>query len=419
MVNYQLVILFFQVAIFLLISMYFGWISKLLGQPKVIGELIGGVVVGAFLVYIPGTNEVTHISSAFSGVIQIGMLFFMFLAGLEINLSIASKYKKPAISAGILGLIFPFSLGICLVWMYPQINTAFTDKWIFMFFMGIVLAVSALPVILRILMDLKLKDSKEATVIITAATITDLVCWILFACLISFIDSGVNLLNMILISIKFIVFPCLLLIGSHYLKDILRYYQEKAQRPFNYFGVVSLIILLVAGCAELTGIHPFFAVFIFGATMRNVMDEAVEAVFRRISMDFFAPLYFVSVGFMVDFSRNFEVWTCIVIFVIACVGKILGSGGGAWLGGMTKKSALTVGLGMNARGAVEIIIASIALEAKIIDERIFVAVVLMAIFTSVFAGAALRWVKTKMKSGEVNNKSENIEIASKSYHIKS
>lgn len=400
MTDSTLIILFSQVALFLLISMIFGAIALKFGQPKVIGELIGGVLTGALLAQLSNIPkfEILHFVSKttpqFNGLAQLGMLLFMFIAGLEVNLDLASKKKKPSILSGFFGMLLPFAMGVGAIWIFPWMKgeSSHIDNMTYGLFIGVSLALSALPVILKILMDLNLINSEEGTVILTSATISDLLCWTFFACLVSFMGTMGSIFGIVIIILKFTVFPIVVLaLGSDFMQNPVRNFKRKFGKSIGYLETAILVILLIAACAEWLGIHPFFAVFILGIALRKrFVGSVAQTVLHRFAMDFFAPLYFISIGFKVNFFLYFDLKLCLIILLIACVGKIVGSGIGARLGGMSLKSATAVGFGLNARGAVEIIIATVALEMKIIDERMFVAIVLMAILTSIIAGVALR-----------------------------
>ncbi|EFM11974.1 sodium/hydrogen exchanger [Paenibacillus curdlanolyticus YK9] len=400
--NSHLILLFFQVALFMMISISAGALARKLGQPKVIGELIGGVVVGSLIAQanVSSSYDMLHslakLTPEINGLLQIGMLLFMFIAGLEVNMEHVSRKLRPAVYSSLFGMLLPFALGLAAVFLLPMMKGAnvHVDDWTYGSFIGIALSISALPVILKILMDLNLIHTEEGTVILSSATISDLICWTVFSCLISSLGVGGSLVGLLVIVLKYVGFPALLLfIGSGKLSFRRTAQKGPAKRSKQLFETIILIILLISGIAEWLGIHPFFAVFILGVAMRKRLEgTATQSVIQRFSIDFFAPLYFISVGFKVNFFQHFNLLLCVIVIAIACIGKIAGAGIGARIGGMSAKSSAAVGMGMNARGAVEIIIATVALELKVIDEAMFVAIVLMAIFTSIIAGVSLKWL---------------------------
>jgi len=165
-------------------------------------------------------------------------------------------------------------------------------------------------------------------------------------------------------------------------------------------GLLSLSLafcFLAAAFTEYIGIHAIFGAFIFGVALGDseYMSERAKEIIHQFINNIFAPLFFVAIGLKVNFAANFDVWLTLVILFIAFVGKIAGSGLGAWLGGFSKAEALVIGFGMNARGAMEIILGSIALENKLINEKVFVSLVVMALLTSMTSGPLMRWCLQK------------------------
>ncbi len=157
--------------------------------------------------------------------------------------------------------------------------------------------------------------------------------------------------------------------------------------------LAALVVLAAAG-AETVGIHGIFGAFLVGVALGQdqepEQEKSIHQLIQPFALNFFAPLYFISVGLKADFSGQFDGPLVFWIFLIACLGKILGAGLGARLGGMPARESLTVGVGLNARGAVEIILASVALEQHLIDQRIFVALVAMAFATTLISGPLLK-----------------------------
>jgi Kef-type K+ transport system membrane component KefB len=161
-------------------------------------------------------------------------------------------------------------------------------------------------------------------------------------------------------------------------------------------GVLSLslaLCFLAAAFTEYIGIHAIFGAFIFGVALGDSehMSERAKEIVHQFINNIFAPLFFVAIGLRVNFIANFDLQLTLVILFIAFAGKIIGSGWGTRLGGFSWKESLAAGFGMNARGAMEIILGLIALENKLIDERVFVSLVIMALVTSMTSGPLMKW----------------------------
>ena len=167
----------------------------------------------------------------------------------------------------------------------------------------------------------------------------------------------------------------------------------------GFISVIAVWIMAAAALAEGIGIHPVFGAFQVGVALGQGFDpkknNPVYEIIQQFAVNFFAPLYFVSIGLKANFFTNFDLKLVLVVIFIASLGKILGAGFGAWLGGLPPREALAVGCGLNARGAMEIILASVALEYQVIDQRIFVALVMMALVTSMLSGPLMQRLMRK------------------------
>jgi K+:H+ antiporter len=158
--------------------------------------------------------------------------------------------------------------------------------------------------------------------------------------------------------------------------------------PGAFLGITAIFILLAAACAETFGIHPVFGAFLVGLAFSQNLekrDDAHEMIYQFV-MYFFAPLYFVSIGLRANFVTSFDLTLVMVILLIACIGKVLGVTLGLRISKMSWKQSAAIGFALNARGAMEMILASVARDAGLIDDRLFVALVIMALVTSVLSG---------------------------------
>jgi len=384
-------------------ALILGQLAQKLGQPSVLGELIGGIIIGptilksiAPFLYNDLFPTGTRLTSELNGFIQFGMIIFMFAAGLEVNLKFTWKKRKPVFFTSLFGIIVPFSLGVLMVFcvnLQGSKNIS-VNQWIYALFIGTALSISALPVILKTLMDLKMLKSEVGIVILSSATINDLFGWTIFACLISVIKSEQIIISTIVFSIlKVVILILIIVIVSKIFGGFIKLKNKFFENTSSFIGVSIVFVLFISALAEKFGIHYFFAAFLLGTMLRKyyrINGSSSCFTINEIALGFFAPLYFVSIGLKVDFISKFDLTLVLLVLMIACIGKIAGSGIGAFVGGMDFKHSLCVGFGMNSRGAIEIIVASTALELKIIDPKIFVALVIMAIITSLISGPSIK-----------------------------
>ena len=257
------------------------------------------------------------------------------------------------------------------------------------------LANSANPVIARVLMDLGLLNGPIGSLIMTATIVDDLVNWTLFAIILSDIApsgaaSAASLpLNILLVGL---FFGLVLILGRWLGPRALHWARSFVTWPSGFIALTSLLILLAGSASEALGIHAFLGAFLVGVALGGKDTEQKEAhdVIGYFVMSFFAPIYFISMGMTTDFIKNFDLTLVALILVVACVSKIGAVLIGAKVAGMAlDREAWAIGFGLNARGATGIILAGVGLANKVIDERIFVAIVVMAIVTSLMSGPAM------------------------------
>jgi len=405
--QHEWVLFFLQIGLMLSMALVGGYLMRRLRHPAVMGELVGGIILGPtiFGLLIPDAYKwlfpnSSAVNTAREAVISLGMLFFLFTVGLEVNLSRLNNKGWGIILTSILGVVIPFGMGFGAVQVWPNLWGAQEKGIILSIFIGTALSISALPVIARILLDLDLLDTQVGSIVITAAVIDDLIGWSLFAASLSALNPGNSSKNPW--GMFGLVLGVLVLfwgISRWLIQPMLRWLQRVVDWTGGFISVIAVWILAAAALAEGVGIHPVFGAFQVGVALGHGLgskkNNPVYEIIQQFAVNFFAPLYFVSVGLKADFVRNFDPLLVIVVILIASVGKIVGAGLGAWFGGLNRREALAVGCGLNARGAMEIILASVALEYQVIDQRIFVSLVMMALVTSMFSGPLLRWLLKK------------------------
>jgi Kef-type K+ transport system membrane component KefB len=406
--QHEWVLFFVQLALMLGMALLGGYVMRRLGQPSVLGELLGGIILGptVFGALVPETYRqifppLTVINSAREAVIALGMLFFLFSAGLEVNLARLSNRPQTIILTSLMGILIPFGLGYGAVLAFPTLWGS-QGGFILPVFIGTALSISALPVIARILLDLNLLDKEIGGVIMTSAVINDLIGWALFAATLGAIQSG-SLGNQLWNTFGFVLGVIFLagVLSRWLVPRFLPRVQEIFHWPGGFLTIVAIWILGAAAVTEWLGLHPVLGAFQVGVMLGQGLDvkkrlPAYETI-QQFAISFFAPLYFVSVGLKADFFKGFDLPLVLVVLLIASLGKIVGASLGARLGGMSMRESLAVGSGLNARGAIEIILASVALEYGIIDQRIFIALVVMALLTSLFSGPLMQKFLAKKK----------------------
>ena len=394
--------LILSIGLLIIAARMFGEFFRKFKMPLVVGELIAGIILGPSLVgnYAPGISEIlythnTNASIALSGIINISIIMLLFVAGMELNLSLIRQQGKAALSTSVLSLIIPLGLGFVTAYYgYEYYGRNSTDKVAFSLFMGTAMAISALPVIARTLIDLNLFKTKIGSIIITAAMFNDLIGWVLFSMIMGMLKGSAN--HSVLLTLLYTVAYAILMLTvvRILINKSLPWAEKNFTWPGGFLSLSLGLAFLGAAFTEFIGLHAIFGAFIIGITIGDSVHvtEKMKDIVNQFVTNIFAPLFFISIGFKVNFLDHFNLQITIIILVLAFIGKIFGGYFGAKIGGLGNKESLAIGFGMNARGAMEIILATLALQANLIGEEVFVAIVIMAVITSIVAGPMMNWL---------------------------
>ena len=385
-----------------------GWIggqfASRIGYPAVLGEIMVGVLLG------PPLLGILYGSDALTVLAEVGILLMMLYIGMEIDPKELGKASIGGILAAIGGFIVPFGLGLWVV-------DFFGGTLLAGLFVGMAMGVTSLATKSRILAELNILDTRISHVMLAGALIADTLSLIVFAGILSFSKAGeFNISEVGVISGKVTLF----FIASWFLgtKVFPPLYQKLKEagltgRSFNA-TLVLLIALAFAELAHLAGLHGILGAFIAGILLRGAisgkkLSHELAGLVKDVSLSFLAPVFFVTAGFLVSFEVfKTDLVMLISIVVLATVGKIVGTALFYIPSGHGWREGLTIGAGMNGRGAVEIVIAGIGLQAGIIDQSIFSILVFMAIATTATVPIFLKWgVKWLEKRGELYRSDEN------------
>jgi Kef-type K+ transport system membrane component KefB/mannitol/fructose-specific phosphotransferase system IIA component (Ntr-type) len=397
--------LFIALAVLLGAAKLAGEIMQKLDQPSVLGEIFAGILLGPTLLghfkpelyafIFPATG---NLPIALETVTTLGVVFFLLIAGLEIDLRSIFRQGKSALLVSFFGVIIPFAFGFGAAGIFPRFLGAApgADRLIFALFVGTALSISALPVIAKILMDLNLLRSEMGTVVMSSAMFDDLVGWILFSMILGMMSGGGTSMDGVKRTIVLVLaFVVLALTVVRWLIDkLLPHIQAHTSWPGGVLGFIFTLTLAAAAFAEYAGIHAVFGAFIIGIAvgesthLRKRTSELIHGIVTNV----FAPFFFASIGLRTNFVANFSLPITATVIAVACVGKLLGAGMGARLGGMDRRTSWGVGLAMNARGAMEMILGLLALQLGLIRETMFVALVIMALFTSLVSAPAIKFL---------------------------
>lgn len=398
----SVVLLLLQISAMLAATLLLGRAVRRLGLPALVGELVGGIILGPTVLgtFFPGAHRwlfpaAGEVSMARDGIIQFGLLLFLFVAGMEVELKHWADQKRAIVLTSLLGVSVPFVVGVASVLLWPGLWQLSGERgqWVGPLFVGTILSISAIPVIARILIDLDLIRGSFGALVLAAATMDDLIGWALFGIILSQFGgggrSGVGWFSSIALvaALSTLIFS----IGTTGGRRVLKWITLRVGQSGSYVQLVLIVVLLAAAGAEWIGTHSIFGAFLVGVAMARTSEprRQAHAALRVLTLEFFVPLYLVSIGLRTNFATNFDPLLVAVVLVVATFGKLAGAATGAWLGGRPVREAFAIGFALNARGAMGIVLTTVALDFKLIDERVFVALIFMAVATSAIGAAVI------------------------------
>jgi Kef-type K+ transport system membrane component KefB len=402
----ELIVLLLAISTMLILARMVGELVKSVGMPMVIGELLVGIGLGptvlgtwfpdVYAYLFPFTTS-AGFSLALDGIFSLAVIMLLFVAGLELQLSQVFRHGRVAIYTGFGSMILPFVSGFAAAWLAPRffmVTPGDVNHLLFALFLGTAMAISALPVIARILLDLKLFKTEVGMVVISAAIINDVAGWLVFSFILSMVgqSSGSGRVGATIVYI--VSFSFFMLTAGRFLCNrALPWIQSRLSWPGGVMALSLGLGLLSAAFTEFIHIHAILGAFIAGITIGDSarLREHARVIMHQFVTNFFAPLFFVSIGLKVDFFQHFDWRIVSIVLFLAFAGKVVGGSLGAMLGGMPARRSLAVGFGLNARGAMEIILGSLAYEAGLIGQPIFVALVVMALVTSIASAPLMRY----------------------------
>jgi K+:H+ antiporter len=400
----DLLLLLAQIVVVLAAAAVAGKIMRAARQPHVVGEMVAGIVLGpsvlgALLPDVSAALFPTASLGYFSALSQIGLLLFMFLVGLELDLRQLRERGHLAILTSHASITAPFLLGAALaLLLYPRLSDARVGFTGFALFMGAAMSVTAFPVLARILAERGLVRSRLGAVALACAAVDDVTAWCILAAVVVIVRAASPTVPLWLTVGGTAAYGAFMLtLGRRAVRALARRMNGSAA-PGQ--GVVAAVVLLVLGSAWVTerlGVHALFGAFLAGAVMprdprlvRHLLDR-----FGDLVAVLFLPLFFAYTGLRtrIDLIRGAELWGwCALIVAVAIIGKVGGSAVAARAGGMAWREATTLGLLLNTRGLMELVILNVGLDIGVISPELFAMMVVMALATTLMTTPVLSWV---------------------------
>ncbi|MEX1252710.1 MAG: cation:proton antiporter [Dehalococcoidia bacterium] len=371
-----------------------GMLAARLGQPAVLGELIAGVLLGPTAIDLFGADFVTdpHLEETVLLLAELGVVFLMFLAGLETDVGEVNKVRRVAFLAGTFGVMFPIVLGTATVLPF---DFSFKDA----LFIGVILSATSVSISARTLMELGVLQRRQGIAILAAAVIDDVLVILVLSFFVAFgVEEGgaSNAGEVFLIVGRVLLFFVVALVVGRFVLPWVARWSMNTPMSEGVAVTAIVVMLLFAWFAEYVGeVALITGAFLAGVFLRTTdVHRVIDEKFRTLAYAFFVPIFFVGVGLSADAGglEGSDVLLLVVICAVAVVSKVLGSGLGAYLGGEGLRSSLQIGTGMVSRGEVGLIVASVGLTHGLIDTDQFSVVVLMVLVTTLITPPLLNLV---------------------------
>lgn len=419
------IIFLMQIIVILIVVKLFGWLCKLIGQTAVIGEIIAGVVLGPSLLglYFPEISEAIFPASSLNNISllsQVGLILFMFIIGMELDLKVIKHRAQNAVIISHASIIFPFTLGIVLAYfIYEEFTHAEVSFLSFALFMGIAMSITAFPVLARIVHERGLNKLPIGSIVITCAAIDDITAWCLLAAVIAIVKAG-SLSSSIFVIVMAVTYVIVMFkVVRPILKRIVERQHSKRNISKSAAATFFVMLFISAYMTELIGIHALFGAFLAGVIMpsdtnfRNLLTEKIEYVALIVLL----PLFFVYTGLRTEIGllNSVHLWLiCGLIILVAITGKFLGSALAARFVGQNWKDSLTIGVLMNTRGLMELVVLNIGLDLGILTPQVFAMMVIMALGTTFMTSPSLNLIdrifKKKQPAAAENKEQESFRI---------
>jgi len=384
-----------QLIVILIVVQLFGHLSGRIGQQWVIGEILAGIALGPSLLgaFLPGIKAMVFPATVLPTLQtfgDIGLIFYMFSLGSRLDTQMMLRQSRKAIVASLSGIVLPLILGASLAFMlYPAFAGPKATQVSFMLLVGTAMAITAFPVLARLLTEKKMLGTRIGTLALTCAAVDDIIAWCLLALVIAVVHARGVTSGLLTVGLTLLFIGVMLVI----VRPLFAYASRRLPWP-NFLVALTLVLLLLSAyTTDAIGIHPVFGAFLMGVILprRAAFIEQVRSL-DQVNNVVFLPLFFVSSGLrtQIGLISAPALWfVCLLVVAIACFGKVLGGMLSVrWMGESWRES-LTLGVLMNTRGLVELIVLNIGLDLGVLSPVLFAMLVIMAVVTTMMASPLL------------------------------
>ncbi|MBX3435624.1 MAG: cation:proton antiporter [Pirellulales bacterium] len=407
------------------------WAFRRAGQPEVVGEILVGVLLGPSLLgkLAPSWMQLVPAPEAefcFRALSELGLVLFMFLIGLEFDFTHLRHVGRTASRVAVAGIVTPFALGAATALAIHGSVAADTPRLGFTMFVATALSITAIPILGRIMIELKIHRSRLGALTITAAAVDDVLGWILLAGVSALVRDGfqawplvesLGLLIVFCAATFFVARPlCLRLV--HFAAGAPETSSAGAPRARQLdlaaTAILLVFVLLSAAATSAIGVFAIFGPFVLGAALsrERPLAEAVTRQWRTLVYALLLPVFFTSTGLRTDVGRLDSPWlwgVCLLVIAAATAGKMLGCGLAAWTGGCTVRESSCVAVMMNTRALMGLVAINVGRELGVVPDAVFTMLVLMALVTTVITTPILRRLIAGMPGLETEQPEHNLD----------
>lgn len=411
--SHQLLIFLLQVVVLLTLAFVLARVAQRFGMPAIVGELFAGVLLGPSLLgfvapavsgwLLPVDADQTRM---LDGAAQIGVLLLVGITGCFLDLRMLRRHRGTAARISVCGLLIPLGLGIGLGFVLPpSLIPDGIGQGVFALFIGVAMCVTAIPVIAKTLSDLKMLHRNVGQLTLAAGLIDDIAGWFLLSVVSALATVG---LSMGLLSLSVLYLAGFILFAVFAAKPLvarLMRFACRSGQPGPPMAMTVILILAGSAITHLLGLEALFGAFVMGIVIGSVRETKPNllAPLHSVVLWVLAPLFLASAGLRADLTTLADpaiALTSLAILVVAIVGKFAGAYLGAKLSRLGNWEALAIGAGMNSRGVVEVIIATVGLRLGVLSIGIYTGIVLVAVITSLMGPPVIRLAMRKVAQTE-------------------
>jgi Kef-type K+ transport system membrane component KefB/nucleotide-binding universal stress UspA family protein len=413
--EHELLLFLLQFALLLVVARFLGVVATRLGLPSVVGELLAGLLLGPSLLgnvapglfhgMFPQKPEQFHLLEIIS---WLGVLMLLILTGLETDIGLIARKGKSAAAISLGGIAVPFATGLGLGFLLPQTFLAAPDKrLVFALFIGTAMSISAIPVIAKVLMEMNIIRRDIGQITLAAGMIDDTIGWILLSVVAGLAGSGTVSLPSVGRSLLSVVLVLVVAytVGRRVVSLLIRTIDNHVGGDSIMITTLMALALAFGAATQALHLEAVLGAFIAGILVGQVkrFDDRLRHLFEQVALGVFAPVFFAAAGLRVDLGKLAKpnvLAVGLLVLTIAIVGKFVGAYIGARASRQGHWEALSLGAGMNARGAMEIIVATIGFTRGILTAEMYSIILMVAVVTSLMAPPILRWTLSHVPPGE-------------------